>query len=600
MNKGKQESWFSKKRSFQRQLQHWLRSQWRTYRWFVIGALWLVTLAMGYAGFSNLSADTGQPRSFWDLLYLSIQLFTLESGSAAGPKTWELEAARLFAPSLTAFTAVEALALVFREHFQLLQVGFLRNHIILCGLGRKGYLLAQGFRKIGAQVVIIEQDTENDFIQPCREQGIIVLNGDVTDPALLRKAGVQRARALISLCGDDGVNADVAVQAYELVGVRQGTALTCVVHIVDPQLCSLLREREIEMGKADAFRMEFFNVFDSGARALLQEVPPFGPAANTRPHLLVVGLGRMGESLVIQAAKAWGARPRRSAKKMRITVLDLDPVRKIESVCLRYPRLPEVCELQPLAIDVRWPEFERAAFLSNSEGKSDLTAVYICLDDESLSLSVGLTLHRRLQGQHIPIVVRTRQDSGLTTLLKGVDGGRQSFEDLHAFPLLDRTCSPGLVLNGAHEVIARAIHQDYLRSKTMTGTAAGMDPAQASWDELDEAYRESCRRQADHLGLKLRAVGCGIAPLADWNSTLFTFTPEQVEQMARMEHERWMAERRRGKWSLGSRNSSKKTNPNLLPWEQLPEDIREFNRDLVRGIPEVLARAGVAIVQSNH
>ncbi|MGB8951646.1 MAG: hypothetical protein WCC06_03135 [Candidatus Aminicenantales bacterium] len=68
---------------------------------------------LGYVGFAALSTSTGQDWSFWDLAYLSLQLFTLESGSAAGPKGWEL--ARFLAPTLAAYTALRALMAVFRS-----------------------------------------------------------------------------------------------------------------------------------------------------------------------------------------------------------------------------------------------------------------------------------------------------------------------------------------------------------------------------------------------------------------------------------------------------------------------------------------------------
>ena len=37
----------------------------------------------------------------------------------------------------------------------------------------------------------------------------------------------------------------------------------------------------------------------------------------------------------------------------------------------------------------------------------------------------------------------------------------------------------------------------------------------------------------------------------------------------------------------------------LVPWEKLPEEEKEKDRDMMRGIPVILARAGYAIVKSN-
>ena len=525
-----------------------VQEQWRDYRWFVIGGLWVVALGLGYVGFARHAAAAGQSRSATDLLYLALQLFTLESGSVAGPKGWELELARLLAPAVAAYTAVQALAEIFYQQLQLIRVRFIRDHVVICGLGRKGYLLAQGFRQRGDRVVVIEQDEDNDLIEQCREQGTIVLIGNATNQELLRQARVQRAKHVVSVCGDDGANAEVAVHARELAGDRQGKALMCILHIVDPQLCDLLREREIEMGKVDAFRLEFFNVFDSGARALLEEYPAFSETQSRQAHLLVIGLGCMAESLVVHAARVWHARHTPTAERLRVTIIDREAERKTESLCLRYPQLGRVCELVAQPMDVHWPEFQRAEFLFDADGRCDVTIVYVCLDDDSLGLSAALALRQRVREHGIPIVVRMEQDAGLATLLGGRDGGG-GFENLHAFGLLDRTCRPDLVLGGTHEIIARAIHEGYVGYREKLDGTPQIDPAMVPWEELAEEFRESCRRQADHIGLKLKAVGCGLAPLTDWDAELFEFTSEEVEQMARMEHQRWMAERRRAGWT---------------------------------------------------
>ena len=94
-------------------------------------------------------------------------------------------------------------------------------------------------------MVVIERDEENDWLESCREQGMFVLPGDASDPTLLRMAGVTQAEGLFAVCDNDGVNAEIALRAQELVQDRKGDALICQLHVSDPQLCDLLREREM-------------------------------------------------------------------------------------------------------------------------------------------------------------------------------------------------------------------------------------------------------------------------------------------------------------------------------------------------------------------
>ncbi|MGD1994236.1 MAG: NAD-binding protein, partial [Anaerolineae bacterium] len=350
-----------------RRWRRWLQVQWQDYRWFVIGGLWIVALLLGYVGFTRYFAALGESRSLADRLYLTLQLFTMESGAVPDPVGWTLEVARWLAPAVTAYTALQTLALIFREQVQLVQLRFFRDHTIVCGLGRKGFRLAQGFRQRGERVVIIEVDEQNGLVEAARAEGMVVLTGNATRSELIRRARIHAAKRLVSTCGDDGVNAEIGVRSAELVADRERNTLECVLHITNPQLCDLLTEREIESGRIGGFRLEFFNVFDTGARALLNQHPPLHGHSSSLPHVLLVGLGRLGENVVVQMAKRWSTRHAPSSERLRVTVIDQEAERRIESLCLRYPRLNEVCEILPRSVDVRGPAFQRADFLFDAD-----------------------------------------------------------------------------------------------------------------------------------------------------------------------------------------------------------------------------------------
>jgi len=577
--------------SLWKKLNRWLQD----YKWPLIGFMWVVAIVLGYVGFSKHFSAIGETRSHWDTFYLTLQLFTLESGSVSGPVGWELQMARLLAPAMAVYTAIQALAIILHEQLQLFRVRFLKNHIVICGLGRKGLLLSEGFRERGERVMVIEQDEDNGMLGRCREHGAIILIGNAANPGLLRRARVHKAKYLISVCGNDGTNAEVAVHARELVWDRKGKALSCLVHIFDLQLCNLLREREIGMGKLDAFRLGFFNVFESGARVLLEEYPPFSKMAEehgSRAHIVVVGVGRMGESLVVNAARNWWGRDNTSGERLRITLIDKEAERKKESLYLRYSQLERVCELVPGQMDVKSSEFERAEFLFDQHGRCDVTTVYVCLDDDSNALGAALMLCQRVRALEIPIVVRMIHDAGLAILLRGEKDKRNSFVSVHAFGLLDRTCTPDLIFGCTYEILARAIHADYVRNEREKGFTPETNPSMVPWEELPETLKESNRGQAEHIRVKLEAIGCDIATTTDWDVPLFQFSPEEVELMAEMEHERFVEERLRQGFTYGStKDLEKKIIPTLVPWDQLPDEEKNKDRDSVRSLSAFLARA---------
>ena len=115
-------------------------------------------------------------------------------------------------------------------------------------------------------------------------------------------------------------------------------------------------------------------------------------------------------------------------------------------------------------------------------------------------------------------------------------------------------------------------------------------------DELDFGLKESNRKQADQIQEKLRRVRCGLYPVVEEEALSFEFTPEEVEILAEMEHERWVLERGADGWVYGeTRDVDAKISPHLLPWDELTEEVKEYDRETVRGIPEFLVKAGFGV-----
>jgi hypothetical protein len=148
-----------------------------------------------------------------------------------------------------------------------------------------------------------------------------------------------------------------------------------------------------------------------------------------------------------------------------------------------------------------------------------------------------------------------------------------------------------LVSSGSIESIARAIHERWRSEQISAGKSA------PSWDELDESRKESSRDHARDIPAKLHLVGCDIAPLRERGSKDFAFTDEEVETMAAAEHLRWMRERVADGWTAGEKDVTRKTTPYLVPFEQLPADVAEYDRIFVREIPGLLVLAGLEVAR---
>jgi len=146
------------------------------------------------------------------------------------------------------------------------------------------------------------------------------------------------------------------------------------------------------------------------------------------------------------------------------------------------------------------------------------------------------------------------------------------------------------------EKIARAIQEVYRTSQK--GIKSPDDPAMQPWETLREDFRESNRDQAAHIPVKLRAIGYGIQPAsahahASGTPQKLTLNDKQVEKLAEMEHERYNQERLGQGWVYGpTRDTEKKISPYLVDWDELEDGVKEWDRDFIRAIPDILTTAG--------
>ena len=83
------------------------------------------------------------------------------------------------------------------------------------------------------------------------------------------------------------------------------------------------------------------------------------------------------------------------------------------------------------------------------------------------------------------------------------------------------------------------------------------------------------------------------------NEPPFDFPGADLELLALKEHERWMATLISTGWQHGPETDpAKKVHSAIVDWGELPEEEKEKDRELIRGIPQILAKAGYAIVKS--
>jgi len=155
------------------------------------------------------------------------------------------------------------------------------------------------------------------------------------------------------------------------------------------------------------------------------------------------------------------------------------------------------------------------------------------------------------------------------------------------------------------ENLAQAAHEIYCEELKAKGYTYGPKTDEEKkiqqylipYDELPEDIKEQSRDNVRDIPVKLAAAGYLIVP-AHSNEPAFSFSDEEVEQLAEGEHERWMRAKLAQGWSYAKKtDSATKQNEYMIPWEEVSEEAKDKDRALVRHIPQILAQAGYTSIK---
>lgn len=117
--------------------------------------------------------------------------------------------------SIIMATLVEGHVIQFwRERKMNKKISKLKNHIIVCGLGRAGTAVIRQLEREGVDFVGIDLDERH--VETLKERGYLVIAGDATEDELLKMAGVERAKSVVSALSHDPANILITMAAKDI------------------------------------------------------------------------------------------------------------------------------------------------------------------------------------------------------------------------------------------------------------------------------------------------------------------------------------------------------------------------------------------------
>lgn len=552
--------------------------------------LWLFSLVLGYAGFSRYAVDNDVILSVTERLYRSLQLISMNSGAVEGSNNWMLEISRFLLPALTAFTAFQAVTDLFQEQMQWFHLWRLKDHIIICGLGRKGSHLVKNLLKDSYPLLIIQNNLDSITLSDYRQKGIVVIEGDPSDIETLRSARVSRASHLICLLEEDQQNLNLAHRAFSIVKQDRTQPLTCIVHLGSQELLSLVKKSELSLAHNDPFTLQTFNIYDRISRRLINNDRGWENNANHPiSTILILGFGRLGQNICQHAAYTWFSKGRNP--KLNIIVIDQNANTKLNHIVKANPHIDSISNLIPIDADISEINILKDIIERQTE-LQDINRCYICFGNPILSLQTGLTLSQNANLVDSSIYVRLEKDSGLSAILENPISGIENQNNLFSFDIYEETCSTELVLGGTHELLARKLNENFQHSlKTIDPTRQVID-----WDDLSEEDKIANRKQAGRIHTLLKAFDYHISPLLNWDAREISFPKEELQKMAQMEHKLWCQWKQENGWKFGGKkDNDQKIHPDLISWKALPDSEKQKNVQFIESLPKLLADLGFQI-----
>ncbi len=597
------------------------------HEWTLVGLLAILTFALGCFGYAQTMpfADEGGEHTWWDVIYASLQLFIFEGPDATADWPLHLQLARAMAPVIILYTAAKAVWS--QVHHQVSLYWLLskkRRYVVIAGVGETGFRIGKDYLlNSDKAVVVIDNDALNPLAAELKHIGATVVYGNAMDPLVLHDARVVYAKELFLCTSDDKANIAIAkaaerltrrlrnseVRRLENIASRHERAaageplhlgLRCFMCVDTPDIYEVFSAHSFFETNSSRFSIRLFNRRETMARNIFQHCAPdlyHRPVdASCEPmHILFIGFTALARELIIQTALTAHYTDFRLP---RATVL-CSPAREEEvgRFLYRYPQLRKTLDIEFVYAD---PMTIAEEYWRELQSSSTFKVCYVAMrrDVEGILCARRLNRLRRLAGlPPLSFVVCLNQQNFLAEIIdddfEPIYRDKQrlpAHEPIEYFETLDETLTIDVVVNEALDQMARTLHNDYAKTQLGLGETADDNASLIPWSELPAHKKRANQRAAAHIDVKLRLCDCAAySEAAAADEVEFPPDARLLEQLSRLEHHRWMADKYLAGYSFGEhRDEDQMLHPDLVPWEALSEADKEKDRDNIRRIPALL------------
>lgn len=549
--------------------------------WQIIGTIGLLVLILGLIS-NFLAYPANNLIAIFDNLSRTIQLFIPEQELLQVPDgAWYLAITKFLGTVVAFMIIAQVIFQIFINQYQIWRLQHQKNHILILGFGQCGQQFALAALAQGKQVIAIElqiNDQQQAFIM--QNNNISLLLANPTDKATLLQAAVHQAELIIFANKNNLLNIQ-GIKNLRQILQQQASQKIAHIQIDDPDLIESLKQDSQFLKQDQNLKVITFNKQRLTARRLLLSQPLYQYAdmrGQDRIRVAIFGFSHQAQQLLLQLASSSYYR---DFKVPEIIIIDSQAQQRAQQFISHYSGLQDsqICKLTTIDFDINTQtpdvEFLQTLDQGNSAYGQNLTAIFLCFEQDNKNITASLRLRIKTQQTRIalaPIFISMTQD--LDALSINTDQTPNFENVLQHFG--QQTCTWQEIVETSSDKLAKFIHNAY-NARYGNGT---------KWQDLTETYRDANRGAADHIAVKLASLEYYIPEdPSNWSEKVDL--TENQELLAKLEHKRWYAERRLNGWQYGTTRDDKlKIHPCLVPYEQLPEAEKQKDRTNIQDLQD--------------
>ncbi len=544
--------------------------------------------AVGLYGFYQVcpvGSECGAGEEPFTFLNNALRTFGLffslaEPGHEALRNVW-LMTARWIAPCITLFAIFRLFADRLVAWRRQLQLSGMKDHHLLVGLGESARHLLAASHPIVVVDRLAEVFAGISFASP--KFGI---TGDGRESGILANARVAHAHSMLIMGGSDSENLDIVSRVSKL---RETNAnkLRVAVRLKSASLVTQLNKEDSFVGVAN-LDVTAFTLDQIAARVFLAE-HSFSEIAQLRAldrvHLVVLGWSDFTFAALLQFLRI---SPFAELGVPRISIACKNASEVLQRVQQQLPTLTDQTIVLQKAFDIS--DMPTEFQLAEIEKSDPVTAVLIAHEDDEKNAVVSLALRQLTQISNrwaAPIFARLKSSAAIETMLSEKFGAQiDPAQEIIAVGQTSKSLSFENVF-GLRDDLAKHFHNAY-RQDSATPSSVTQE-----WSHLPATYRNANIAATDHSAARILSAGYVVAagttvPHGNWQ---IAEQSSDMEKLAELIHNAWVIDRRLDGWRFGkTRDNQKLIHPSLRPYNQLSDDVKEYDRAQIRLLAKVLYR----------